>query len=74
MKRLTGSLRQAYLWLEDKPMVIVLAAAGATVGVALVLRQRPAGRVCCGWCAPGTRGPGWRFAWSASWPRMAATS
>jgi hypothetical protein len=37
LKRLTESLRQADLWLEDKPMVIVLAAAGATVGVALVL-------------------------------------
>ena len=34
---LVGSLRRAYLWLEDKPLVIVLAAAGATVGVALVL-------------------------------------
>jgi uncharacterized membrane protein YbhN (UPF0104 family) len=37
LKRLAGSLQQAYLWLEDKPMVIVLAAAGATAGAALVL-------------------------------------
>jgi uncharacterized membrane protein YbhN (UPF0104 family) len=31
------ALRQAYLWLEDKPLVIVLAAAGATASIALVL-------------------------------------
>jgi uncharacterized membrane protein YbhN (UPF0104 family) len=37
LKRLAGALREAYLWLEDKPMVIVLAAAGATAGAALVL-------------------------------------
>ena len=29
--------REAYLWLEDKPVVIIIAAAGTTVGVVLVL-------------------------------------
>jgi uncharacterized membrane protein YbhN (UPF0104 family) len=37
LTRLATSLRESYLWLEDKPLVIVLAAAGATVGVVLVL-------------------------------------
>ena len=35
--RLVGLLRRGYLGLEDKPLVIVLTAAGATVGVSLVL-------------------------------------
>jgi uncharacterized membrane protein YbhN (UPF0104 family) len=35
--RLARSLRRGYLRIEDKPLVVVLAAAGATVGVALVL-------------------------------------
>jgi hypothetical protein len=35
--RLVASLRASYLWLEDKPLLIVLAAAGATVGVVLEL-------------------------------------
>jgi uncharacterized membrane protein YbhN (UPF0104 family) len=37
LTQLARSLRQVYLWLEDKPLVVVLAAAGATAGVALVL-------------------------------------
>jgi uncharacterized membrane protein YbhN (UPF0104 family) len=37
LARLAGLLRRAYLCLEDKPLAIVLAAAGATAGVALVL-------------------------------------
>ena len=37
LTRLATSLRESYLWLEDKPLVVVLAAAGATVGVVLVL-------------------------------------
>ncbi len=32
-----NALRQAYLWLENKPLVIVLVASGATVAIALVL-------------------------------------
>jgi uncharacterized membrane protein YbhN (UPF0104 family) len=37
LARLAGLLERAYLCLEDKPLVVVLAAAGATAGVALVL-------------------------------------
>jgi uncharacterized membrane protein YbhN (UPF0104 family) len=37
LMRLATSLRGSYLWLEDKPLVILIAAAGATVGVVLVL-------------------------------------
>ena len=35
--RLARSLRESYLWLEERPLVVVLAAAGATVGVVLEL-------------------------------------
>ena len=35
--RLVASLRASYLWLEGKPLLIVLAAAGATVAVVLEL-------------------------------------
>src|SRR5579863_7219909 len=34
---LAANLRRAYLWLEDKPTVIVIAAAGTTVGAVFVL-------------------------------------
>jgi uncharacterized membrane protein YbhN (UPF0104 family) len=37
LTRLARSLRESYLWLESKPLVVVLAAAGATVGVVLEL-------------------------------------
>ena len=37
LRRITGRLRAGYLWLEDKPLVVVFAAAGATVAVALAL-------------------------------------
>lgn len=37
LRRVTGRLRDGYLWLEEKPLVVVLVAAGATVAVALVL-------------------------------------
>jgi len=39
------ALRSASLWLEDKPLVIIIAAAGTTVGVVFVLA----------WSAGGTR-------------------
>lgn len=37
LSALTLSVRRGYLWLEDKPLVVVIAAAGATVGVVFVL-------------------------------------
>jgi uncharacterized membrane protein YbhN (UPF0104 family) len=37
IRRFVGELRAGYLWLEDKPLVVVLVAAGTTVAVALVL-------------------------------------
>ncbi len=37
LRRFTARLRAGYLWLEDKPLVVVLTAAGATIAVALVL-------------------------------------
>jgi uncharacterized membrane protein YbhN (UPF0104 family) len=37
LTRMMGALRLGYLWLEDKPLVVVLAAAGATAGMAVVL-------------------------------------
>jgi len=38
--RLWVRLREGYSWLEEKPIVIVIAAAGATSGVALVLASQ----------------------------------
>ncbi len=37
LRSFAGRLRAGYLWLEDKPVVVVLVAAGATVAVVLVL-------------------------------------
>lgn len=37
LRRFTAQLRAGYLWLEDKPLLVVLVAAGATVAVAFVL-------------------------------------
>ncbi len=37
LRSFVGSLRAGYLWLEEKPLVVVLVAAGATVAVVLVL-------------------------------------
>ena len=37
LRRAGGRVRAGYLWLEDKPLVVVLVAAGATLAVAFVL-------------------------------------
>jgi uncharacterized membrane protein YbhN (UPF0104 family) len=37
LTRLARSLRESYRWLEDRPLVVVFVAAGATVGVVLEL-------------------------------------
>jgi uncharacterized membrane protein YbhN (UPF0104 family) len=37
LRHFTGRLRAGYLWLEDRPLVVVLVAAGATVAVTLGL-------------------------------------
>ncbi len=37
VRRLLSRSRAGYLWLEDKPLVVVLVAAGATAGIAVVL-------------------------------------
>ncbi len=37
VRRSLSRLRNGYLWLEDKPLIVVLVAAGATAGIAVVL-------------------------------------
>ena len=37
LRRFAGRIRAGYLWLEDKPLIVVFVAAGATAGVAIVL-------------------------------------
>ena len=54
LRVLGGRVRAGYLWLEDKPLVVVLVAAGATVAVAFVLASVlwPAARVATRTVAP----------------------